>query len=86
MTKMRQPPKGEVWLHVDRLDKKNEAVWAVQYWADGKPVYRVTRSVTVDTLGFTRFFGPRSRQQPRAVVVFDGAIVTLTRAGVYIGR
>ncbi len=67
--KMRQPPKGEVWCHVNRLDRTDDKVWAVQYWRGGKPVYHVCANVQLQAPSLTRFFGPRSRKQPRAVIV-----------------
>ena len=81
---MRHPPKGEVWLHIDRLDKKNEKIWAVQFWEGQTLAYRVAQTVTVNARAITRFFGPRSRKQPRAVVVCPNAVVSWTRWGMVI--
>lgn len=88
---MRKPPKGIVWLHVDRLDKADGLVWAVQYReADakgrlgrGKAVYRCAQSVIFRAAGFTQFHGPRG-PQPKAVIVFPSAVVRWERTATFI--
>ena len=44
---LRHPPKGDIWLHVDRFGKANGAVWALQYWERGRCRWRVARDVTI---------------------------------------
>lgn len=60
---------GEVWVHIDRLDRRDGKVWAVQYWTRTKGlVYHVAKDVQIHVPTFTRWFG-RSTLQPRAVLV-----------------
>ena len=64
---MRKPPKGCVWIHIDRLNREDGTVWAVQ-WHDGKKWrYEVTFAVHMVGHGYTQFFGLKSKQ-PRAVI------------------
>lgn len=74
---MRTPPKGQVWVHVDRLDREDCKVWAVQHWRDGRPVYETAYSVVLHAPGFTQFFGARGRQ-PKAVIVVPEASCAVT--------
>lgn len=67
-----------VWLHIDRLDRKDGRVWALQ-WRDGKGQhYRRASRVGTFTEGHAVFFGV-SRLQPRAVIAFPNAVVRFTR-------
>ena len=65
---MRKPPKGCVWIHVDRLDREDGKVWAVQSWVNGKCRYELARSVVILAESYTQFFGPKGKQ-PKAVIV-----------------
>lgn len=71
---MRKPPKGAVWIHVDRLDREDCRVWAVQHWVDGRAIYETVYSVVLQAPGFTQF-SPGERRQPRAVIVVPEALV-----------
>ncbi len=73
--KMRTPPKGKVWLHIDRIDREDGKVWAVQFRRDGKDRYKCFRSVIVTIGGYTQFFGTKG--QPKAVIQFDDARVVV---------
>lgn len=73
---LKSPPAGEVWVHVDRLDRADGCVWAVQSVEHGKPVYRVAESVIVFPASYTAFHGAKSAQ-PRAVIVVPGGKVAL---------
>lgn len=64
---MRVPPKGELWVHIDRLDREDGRVWAIQYRVSGKPQYAVAQGVVIQAASSTRFYGPTGRQ-PRAVI------------------
>lgn len=81
--KMRQPPSGVVWIHVDRLDRADGKVWAVQYVERGHPVYLCVEAVILFTAGHTEFFGSKGKQ-PRAVIVVPGGIVDLRGTTAYI--
>lgn len=81
---MRAPKKqGEVWLHVDRLKKKNGSVWALQYRTrTGRAVYRVAREVITLIPLRTLYFGRLARLQPKAVLVAHNARVFWKKNGV----
>lgn len=74
MAELRRPVSiHTVWLHVDRLDRKDGRVWAVQ-WRDARGAhYRTAHEVSTLAPGITLHFdgGP----QPRAVVLFSPATV-----------
>jgi hypothetical protein len=64
---------GEVWLHVDRFDKPNRRVWALQYRKGRTAIYLTARSVLVLVPMQTCYRdGPR---QPRAYLVARDARV-----------
>lgn len=65
--KMAQPSKGSLWLHIDRLDRADGKVWAVQYWRHHRHVYKCFRAVILEAAGHSLFFGPKANQ-PRAVI------------------
>lgn len=72
MASLRVPRReGEVWLHIDRLDKQNRLVWAVQYRRRGKAVYKTALLVSwVNRCsGLTRFHG-KGLRQPVAYLIF----------------
>lgn len=77
-----------VWLHIDRLDRSDGRVWAVQ-WRDvlGAPHYKAIHEVTMLAEGHTVRFGAagksRGALQPRAVVVFRPATVRVRKDGEY---
>lgn len=73
---LKAPPAGEVWLHVDRLDRPDGLIWAVQSVERGKPVYRVAEAVIVFPASYTAFHGAKAAQ-PRAVIVVPGGKVTM---------
>ncbi len=75
----------EVWLHVDRFDKRNNYVWALQYWNGRKWVYRTAVWVIFVGRGATRFRG-NSARQPRGVVLFHDARVNWSDRRVAIVR
>jgi hypothetical protein len=64
---------NEVWVHVNRKDKRD---WAVQYFYRGRPCYAVVKQVGYDAPGITRSF---KQGQPWAVMVFTQAAVTIAR-------
>lgn len=74
MPMLRRPPRGTVWVHIDRLDRDDGKVWAVQFWDKGKHRYEVTAGVVILGGAYTAFFGAKGRQ-PKAVIVVDKAIV-----------
>lgn len=82
--KGRTPPVYETWVHVDRFDKPNPNVWAVQYWRHGCPVYRTATHVYIRTAVGTRYHGPKDKQQPRAYLVAKWARVTWVGYKAYI--
>lgn len=73
---LKAPPVGEVWLHVDRLDRPDGLIWAVQSVERGKPVYRVAEAVIVFPASYTAFHGAKAAQ-PKAVLVVPGGKVTM---------
>lgn len=82
---MRKPPKGQVWVHIDRLDREDCRVWAVQHWQQGRVVYETAYSVVLRAPCFTQFFGAKGRQ-PKAVIVVPeascaviGGVATVTQ-------
>ena len=69
---MRTPRRGEVWVHVDRLDRKDGRVWALQWrGSKGGPYYQTAHKVEWHGVEYltTKFFGRRSKLQPRLVIV-----------------
>ncbi len=76
--RIRAPRRGEVWVHVDRLDREDGRVWAVQWrGSKGGPYYRTFHRVEWHGVGYlsTKFFGRKSQLQPRAVIVIPGGTV-----------
>lgn len=73
---MKHPPKGQVWIHVDRLDRDDGKVWAVQSWDGKKRRYDVAAGVVLNVQGHTQFFGPKA-PQPKAVIVVPAGRVTM---------
>ena len=72
--------KGQVWLHVDRFDKKHGDVWAVQYIGrTGKPVYRCFQFVDILIPMRTVCFSGTA--EPRAFLAADHAKVYIKRDG-----
>ena len=72
---MRRPPKGEVWVHVERLDREDGKVWAVQYRGPkGGARYDTVSAVLLQAHGYTHFFGAGA-EQPKAVIVVPGGRV-----------
>lgn len=75
----RFPKRNEVWLHVDRLDKRDRTVWAIQYWEYSGIthgwvlVYRVAKHVYWSAQGETRF--KDDGRQPRAFLEFQMSAV-----------
>lgn len=69
---MRRPPKGELWVHVDRLDRDDMKVWAIQ---EGRK-YLTVRAVCINVPCHTAFFGPKAKQ-PKAVIVVPGGRVEM---------
>lgn len=76
VVKMRRPSKDVLWMHVDRLDRKDGEVWAIQYWRKGMPYYVTTKNVVLQAPCYTQFFGAKERQ-PKAVIVVPGGRVEL---------
>lgn len=78
--KIRSPKRGEVWVHVDRLDRDDGRVMALQWrGSKGGPYYQTAHKVEfhgVDYLA-SRFFGPRSKLQPRVVIVIPRGVVEM---------
>lgn len=80
MKKIRTPARGEVWAHIDQLDRDDEKVWALQ-WRGAKGGLFYQTAHKIEWLGLpymtTKFFGRRSKIQPRAVVVIPHASVEM---------
>jgi hypothetical protein len=81
---MRKPPKGQLWLHVERLDAEDGKVWAIQGWEGRKRFYRTAAGVVIQGPSYTAFFGTTGKQ-PKAVIVVPegccevaGAIAVIT--------
>lgn len=72
--KLRKPPKGRVWLHIDRIDKRNQRIWAVQSWDGDKALYQTAKAVIIRVNGYTQQWRDG---QPRAVVEFPDAVVKI---------
>lgn len=70
---MRKPPKGHVWVHIDRLDREDGKVWAIQSDAG----YQVASNVVIQAACYTQFFGVGGRTQPKAVIVVPAGCVRL---------
>lgn len=70
--KLRKPPVDCVWIHIDRLDRADGRVWAIQT----PEKYRTAKAVILEAQGYTQFFGI-SAGQPRAVICAPGASVRL---------
>ena len=69
-----------VWLHIDRLDRVDGRVWAVQWRTRLGPHYRVVHDVVVrSATGATMQFS--DKVQPRAAVCFSPATVKVWRRG-----
>lgn len=70
---------GEVWVHIDRFDKKSKAVFAVQRLAtdgSGRRIYQLARKVKASGHAEYRCFGQGQRaQQPKAVAIYRDAMV-----------
>lgn len=82
MAELRRPISlHTVWLHIDRLDREDGLVWAVQ-WRDRKGRhYKTVHNVGIFMMdGHTRRF-EGGALQPRAVVEFRDATVTIARYG-----
>ena len=77
---MRKPPKGCVWIHVDRLDREDGKVWAVQWWVNGKARYDVAKSVVIIASSYTQFFGAKGKQ-PKAVIVVEDSFAIVDQDG-----
>lgn len=75
--RLRKPPAGEVWVHVDRLDREDRRVWAVQSQCPEKgALYQTCHNVVIQAACYTQFFG-RDGKQPKAVIVVPGASVAV---------
>jgi hypothetical protein len=77
-----------VWLHVDRLDREDGRVWAVQWHTKGRSHYKAVHEVSTLSDGQTVRFGaagPKQpwHRQPRAVIEFRPATVRVKRHGAY---
>lgn len=84
MAQLKRPPKGDVWLFVDQLQRADGRVWAVSYWDDqGRHCYECARSVICSKMMFTQFFGPRA-SQPKAVIVIPKGTVRICDDFAYI--
>jgi hypothetical protein len=69
---MRSPKRGEVWVHVDRIDREDGRVWAVQWrGSKGGPYYQTAHKVEFLSIArtFSKFFGRRSKLEPRLVII-----------------
>jgi hypothetical protein len=77
---MRSPRRGEVWVHVDRLDREDGRVMAIQWrGSKGGPYYQTAHKVEwrgVEYLA-TKFFGRRSKNEPRLVIVIPRGVVEM---------
>lgn len=78
---MRHPPIGQVWLHIDRLDREDDKVWAIQSRGPrGGHVYHVGRSVVITRGCYTQFYGVNA-EQPKAYLVFIDGRVSISDDG-----
>lgn len=75
---MNTPPKGHVWLHVNKFDDAKGRAWAVQYHGPrGGKRYAAVTAVRVWAQGYTQFCGEFG-DQPRAYLVFPDAHVKIS--------
>lgn len=77
---MRAPRRGEVWVHVDRLDRPDRRVWAVQWrGAKGGPYYQTAHRIEWHGVAYqtTKFFGVKTKIEPRLVLVIPGGVVEM---------
>lgn len=75
--KMRRPPKGEVWIHIDRFDRDDHRVWTVQHWRGDTPIYSCVTAFLLSGECYSQYFGPKA-PQPKAVIVVPHGLVKLT--------
>lgn len=78
--RLRSPRRREVWVHVDRLDREDGRVMAVQWrGAKGGLHYETVHKVEWHGVRYltTIFFGKKSTRQPRLVVLIPGGVVEL---------
>lgn len=75
----RNPQRGEAWVHVDRFDRPDGKVWAVQYWDRGKLRYEVARRVVLAMPSSTLYLGYRSGTVSAAIICRDATVVKTKR-------
>lgn len=80
---MKQPLKGEVWVHIDRLTRKDNKVWAVQFWTADVHHYECVKAVILKRGCFSQFFGPKAAQ-PKAVLTIPGGKVRIVGVFAYV--
>ena len=73
--KLRHPEfKKEIWVHIDKLDKKNGRIWAVQYWNGSRWIYKTAEYVSIRSPSYTKSF--KDKGQPKAmIVVWSGKVI-----------
>jgi hypothetical protein len=69
--------RGDVWLHIDRIDNANGNVWAVQWCRPdtGKLEYHVAKRVTLEVDYVSTIFTGAKGRQPRAYLFIQQATV-----------
>lgn len=83
VVKIKHPPKGDIWWHVDQLQRDDLRVWAIQ-WHDGTRFrYECVKSVICTTMAFTQFHGATAKQ-PKAVIVIPKGTVRICDDFAYI--
>lgn len=84
---IRRPAIGEVWVHVDRFDRKDKRVWAVQYRQATPPHrwrYRCVQHVEMDAPTSTRFFGYKQDQVSAAIVATKSRVSFIARGTIAV--
>lgn len=71
-------------MHIDRFDKPNRRVWALQYLKHGRPVYQ-TATAVLCLYGFLTEYRA-DRRQPKAWIVISPAVVRWHGSVAYIER
>lgn len=84
---LRHPSSNEVWIYIDRLNKKNRRVWEVQYRNyNGRPVTRVARYISINVPSHTRYHGFDSGEPRAYLVVNRPCLVRWEKSRVFIER
>ena len=78
---LKHPPKGCVWIHIDKFGKKNGKVWAIQdRTRTGRSRYRCANEIVFDIKGNTKL----NLTQPRAVLRMYNTTVEIIYGVAYV--